>query len=442
MLLASLGMAVLPPGAEAQDDQLAVLAPVGRNPGPEQDPATVARQIGRLATAKAMGKQASTYVVDAQSGTVLYDDEGDVGRIPASTNKITTAMAVLRHAGLDRTVRTRTTMTGGHTVYLIGGGDPLLVSRPPELVSGRSPYPRFTPLRKLVGDTAAKLRGDDVTSVAVKVDSSFFTGPDWGEGWPRYYLTTGITAPVSALLVDDGRVDGDGAFAPDPAIAAGDTFAKLLRREGIKVTSVRHGTSPASAEELATISSAPIYELVEEALTWSDNETAESLFRLAGHFAGHDASFAGGAKAVAEALESLRISTVMTSFNDGSGLSHDDRIPPSVLAAVISNAVRGEDDLWPITSGLAVAGVSGTLQHRFSTAETDDAAGWLRGKTGTLNFTSTLAGFVQSRSGRILAFAALGNDAKNTSATVTMLDRIGAQLADCGCPGENRDSGN
>lgn len=428
---------VLP--ASAQDGEVVVLQPVGES-GTEQDPATVASHLDKLAKAKQMGKTAGTIVIDAESDQVLYEDDASIGLVPASTNKIVSSAAVLRTAGPDRVLTTRTTLSGD-ALTIIGGGDPLLVSRKPQLNFGQRPYPRFTPLRRLAKDTAEALKQRNATTVKLHVDDSFFTGPAWGHGWPEYYRTSGIAAPVSALLVDHGRIGGTGMIPEDPGLAGGEAFAKLLRGNGITVSSVGKQKSPDGAQELASIDSAPIAELVGVALLWSDNETAESLFRIAGHYGGFGASFEGGGQAVNQVLNDMGISPVMSAFHDGSGLSPDDRVPPAVLAQVLRRAVQGQDDLWPITSGLAVAGVTGTLQNRFDDPQTIAARGWVRAKTGTLNFVSSLAGFVQSRSGRVLIFVSLANEADSPFDAAEVIDKITAQVAECGCPGTDRDSG-
>lgn len=65
-------------------------------------------------------------------------------------------------------------------------------------------------------------------------------------------------------------------------------------------------------------------------------------------------------------------------------------------------------------------------------------AGWVRGKTGTLNYVSSLAGFMQSRSGRVLVFASIANEATSSFDAATQIDKIVAAAADCGCPGAAR----
>lgn len=426
--------------AVAESDEPVVLEPVGKDPGPKQDPAAVAARVAPLAqNTKKLGKQAATMIVDVESGETLYDDDGSLQLIPASTNKIPTAVAALRMMGPNKTLQTRVTRAG-NDVFLIGGGDPLLASRPAKSEPGYPQYPRETSMRQLARSTAAQLKSQNTTTVALKVDDTLFDGPAWNPDWPEYYRTQGIVAPVSALIVDDGR-EGTSDWAPigtDPAMAAGDTFARLLETRGVKVTGVTRGKSTDAAQEVASVSSAPIFQLVEQTLTTSDNQTAENLFRLAGRAGGFDGSFAGGSQAVGKALDQVGISAMMANFSDGSGLSRENHLTVTMLTDILRRAVRSEDGLWPISSGLAVAGVNGTLRNRFATPETSGAAGWLRGKTGTLNYVSSLAGFVQSRSGRVLVYASIGNEATSSYDAGTQIDQIIAAAADCGCPGDDR----
>ena len=429
--------AIAPAGAD-DDEAPVVLTAVDRSSGPEQDPAQVAARVDSLAKSKKMGDNAGTLIIDAETGRPLYDDDGGLALIPASTNKIPTAAALLHYGGPNRTLQTRVT-TSGTDIYLVGGGDPLLTSRKVKARPGEPVYPRPTSLRQLAADTAAALRTQGSATVALRVDDSLFEGPAWEPTWPEYYRTQGIVAPVSALIVDDGRVGGEwGPIAEDPALAAGDVFADLLKARGVKVSGVKRDRSPETAQEIASVSSAPVYEMVGQSLNTSDNQTAENLFRLAGRYAGFGGSFDGGGKAVTKALEEMGVSTVMSSFRDGSGLSREDRLTPNLLTELLRRVVRAQDGLWPIASGLAVAGVSGTLEGRFRTIQTEPAAGWLRGKTGTLNYVSSLAGFVQSESGRMLAFASIANDAKSPFEAAAQIDEMMAAAAACGCPGNSR----
>ena len=48
----------------------------GQDTGQEQDPGQIAGLLNPLATNKKMGKQTGTLIVDAESGSTLYDNNG------------------------------------------------------------------------------------------------------------------------------------------------------------------------------------------------------------------------------------------------------------------------------------------------------------------------------------------------------------------------------
>jgi len=182
---------------------------------------------------------------------------------------------------------------------------------------------------------------------------------------------------------------------------------------GIKVTgTVVRVTAPKGAAELAAVQSPPMVDLVERMLTQSDDDLAESLAHLAGGKAGGSASFVGGVQATLSVLTALGVPVDGVRLADGSGLSGVDHVPAitmvrtlAVAAADVPATADGAGVLWPTTSGLPVAGVTGTLADRFATAGTSAGRGVVRAKTGTLTGVNSLSGLVRDRTGRLLAFS-------------------------------------
>ena len=427
-------LVALPAGAADDPGPVLEPTPIVESQVPEQSPGVVSSRIGKLATNKMMGKKAGTIVIDPGTKETLYDDDAGAALIPASSMKIPTAVAVLHQLGANTRLSTTTALPpGSQDLYIIGGGDPLLESGQFKKDPAAPGYPKATSMNALAKKTAAQLQEQGISEVKLKFDASLFTGPDWNPDWPTYFRGQGIVSPVQALMVDDAQLARFGSRGENPAAMAGARFAELLRKAGMKVGDVSAGKAPADAEQIAVVSSVPVYELVGQMLSTSDNDTAEALFRLAGVGAGTGGSFQGGARAESQALQDLGISTVMANFSDGSGLSKENRVSPVMLAEILAKVVRAEDGLWPISSGLAVAGVSGTLKSRFTTVQTQKAAGLVRAKTGTLISVSSLSGFVQSRSGRVLVFSTIANEADSSFEAATVMDRIAASLAACGC---------
>jgi D-alanyl-D-alanine carboxypeptidase/D-alanyl-D-alanine-endopeptidase (penicillin-binding protein 4) len=153
-------------------------------------------------------------------------------------------------------------------------------------------------------------------------------------------------------------------------------------------------------------------DLVERLLTQSDDDLAEALAHLAGGRAGGSASFVGGVQATLSVLTTLGVPVEGVRLADGSGLSGVDHVPAITMVrtlAVAATDAPGSDQaagaLWPTTSGLPVAGVTGTLADRFTTAGTSAGRGVVRAKTGTLTGVNSLSGLVRDAQGRLLAFA-------------------------------------
>jgi D-alanyl-D-alanine carboxypeptidase len=93
-------------------------------------------------------------------------------------------------------------------------------------------------------------------------------------------------------------------------------------------------------------------------------------------------------------LAEMGISTSKLVIKDASGLSKENRVTAELIAKLLL-VINRDAKFAPLLTGLPVGGVSGTLQHRFiETAP--EAVGLVRAKTGTLNGTTNLAGFVDS----------------------------------------------
>jgi D-alanyl-D-alanine carboxypeptidase/D-alanyl-D-alanine-endopeptidase (penicillin-binding protein 4) len=174
--------------------------------------------------------------------------------------------------------------------------------------------------------------------------------------------------------------------------------------------------------------------LVQELLADSDNDLAESLAHLVGGKVLGDPSFAGGAEATTSILKSAGVDTAGMNLADGSGLSRRNAISADTLAGLLSEvAVGTEVSWWPISSGLASAGETGTLTNRFKTKATKAGAGVVRAKTGTLTGVSSLAGLVRDDDGRLLVFALISNKVSSLYSARETMDKIASQLAECGC---------
>ena len=178
------------------------------------------------------------------------------------------------------------------------------------------------------------------------------------------------------------------------------------------------GNAPPDSTEVATITSAPLHDIVASMLTSSDNLTAELLTKEMGLKAAKEGSTAAGLAAMAAKLKELGVPIADGSLNDGSGLDHANHVTCNELVAALKLIDR------PGFEGLD-AGQTGTLTGEFLGSP---VAGKLRAKTGSLQGVTGLAGVVDV--GRRLTFAFVDNGdftrAQGDAAHVNVGNIIGA----------------
>ena len=402
--------------------------------GPAASGSGVTAALASRLAAAALGARVNAMVADATTGTTLYDRDAGRSAIPASTTKVFTAAAALHALGPDHRFETKVvaygTVTGGvltGDLVVVGGGDPTLTN-----AAAPAAYPRPATL----GDLARRVRKAGVTRVTgdVVVDSSIFDGPGLAPGWKPTYVTEGSVAPIRGFMVDGGRValdDDDRTAQPD--LTGGLKLRNALRAAGVRVgDTVRRGSAPASATDLARVSSPTVAALVERMLVRSDNELAEALARHVAIARGASADFAGVAAALPATVRDLGVDPPL--LHDGSGLSRLNRVTPRQLVEVLVAATK-DPALAPVVTGLPVGAFTGTLASRYDEAPSRSAAGRVRAKTGSLDNVATLAGVVETASGRVLVFAFTADrlPTRFVGAAARALDAAVAALAACGC---------
>lgn len=409
---------LLPPDPVLADD-------AGDEPIP--DPAALAATLAPTLSDPRLGGRLLARVVDVVDGQTLFDAAGDQPGTPASNAKLLTGFAVL--STLDPGDRLRTTVVAGSTpgqIVLVGGGDTTLSRTTPSLSYPEAPT---------VADLAQQVQGNvgtDITSIVV--DGSLYTGPTVSPQWRTGDAPSTYAAPITAVMVDGGRVrPGSRSRSATPDLGAGAALAAAL---GVPNLPVVAGVAPPDAMLLAEVESAPVSRLVESMLALSDNVLAESLARQVALARGQSADFSGGAIAVAEAVAAAGLDTTGLTVVDGSGLAARNAVPPRLLTDLL-RAVAAEDgnpDLASITSGLPVAGYDGTLVDRYEGGRAV-GAGSVRAKSGTLDGVNTLAGYVVTAEGRVLAFALIADELPPGPLIggEPVLDAVAGVLAGCGC---------
>jgi serine-type D-Ala-D-Ala carboxypeptidase/endopeptidase (penicillin-binding protein 4) len=398
--------------------------------------------LSGVLSSSSLGPQVLALVTDPLTGQVLLSEGGTSTATPASTAKLTTAVAALSLLGGTYRFTTKVVEPSSGAIILVGGGDPTLAVNPYPAGS----YPEPATLAELAARTATALKSAGRTSVTLGFDTSLYSGPGLAPGWPESYVSTGNVTQIVPLEVDQGRLtaagtpedsDDPGNFTPraaHPAEMAAAAFAALLHADGITVTGTpAEQTAPASAVELASVSSPPLAAMVAQMLAESNNVIAENLARHVAIAQGQPATFSGAASAVTAELRRLGVTTGI-SLVDGSGLSPQDAIAPATLVKVIQLAVD-TPRLRALLPALPVAGFSGTLSEGQSVFGGIGGAGlgMIRAKTGNLSSVTTLAGLVYDKDGTLLDFAFMADGVTDLAQAAQAIDGAAQDLAGCGC---------
>lgn len=126
-----------------------------------------------------------------------------------------------------------------------------------------------------------------------------------------------------------------------------------------------------------------------------------------------------GLAAARKVFESAGVPRAGYDFADGSGMSTYNRISPRAAVALLRWTV-GQPWAADFRASLPIGGVDGTLRRRFAGTS---LAGKIFAKTGTLNATNTLSGWLIAASGRELTFSILANDVPDGTSALAAMDQ-------------------
>jgi len=401
--------------------------------GPLVPSAEVVR-LGRVmdAAMRTLGDHSSAYAVDLENGQVLFSDDAEIPRNPASVEKLYTLTTALVLFGPDGTLQTRVyasgTLRGGvlhGNLYLRGGGDPTFG----DAHFDRLNYGTGTTVQALARLLIERTRIRKIKGSVIG-DETYFDdrrgGPSAGYG-----VDPNLVGELSALAFDRGATGSLGS----PAAYAAFALAGALRHDGVVVTGRSHAgvTDVARSSLLATINSPPMATLARLTAVPSDDFFAEMLLKALGARFGTGGTTAAGAEVVRRFLATLHLEPAIV---DGSGLSRDDRTTPVEVVTLLRDlSPGGIPALQPIGEALRAAmpvvSEDGTLEFRMHGSA---ASGHCVAKTGTLSDASDLAGWCNGE----VAFAFLMNhvdvySAQDAQDTMTIaLAKLSARLLRAG----------
>ncbi len=194
------------------------------------------------------------------------------------------------------------------------------------------------------------------------------------------------------------------AYADPRSYAARAIGGMWTEMGGQVLGQLRDGRVPAGLKPAFEVSSPPLAEVVRDINKFSNNVMAQQLFLTVGLQQKKRGTLEASRTAVRQWWND-RIGTGegQPVFDNGSGLSRDERITAAELAKMLQIAWRSPV-MSELMSSLPASGVDGTLRRRALRS-----GGSAHLKTGTLRDAAGVAGFVDGASGRRYVVVAMAN---------------------------------
>ncbi|MCC5793710.1 MAG: D-alanyl-D-alanine carboxypeptidase/D-alanyl-D-alanine-endopeptidase [Chromatiales bacterium] len=194
------------------------------------------------------------------------------------------------------------------------------------------------------------------------------------------------------------------SLLPGPAFAYGVLRALWQESGGTLQGGLRLGQVPGDATRVLRFASPPLGELVRPVNKWSNNVMTEHLFLTIGaeRFGAPGTPYKAR-DAVLRLLGQRGLDFPELVLDNGSGLSRETRISAESLGRLL---VHAWDDLYApeFISSMSLAGIDGTMRRRFGQPP---GRGRMHLKTGRLEGTLALAGYVHATSGRRFVLVSL-----------------------------------
>jgi D-alanyl-D-alanine carboxypeptidase/D-alanyl-D-alanine-endopeptidase (penicillin-binding protein 4) len=360
-------------------------------------------EADRAVLARAAGDGSAGILVTDDQGRVLFSQNPDTPRVPASILKILTSLAALEHLGPEYRFPTQAAFDSTiHTLYIRGMGDPLFVSEV---------------IRDFCGQMAVAFDLRQVDKIVI--DQGYFASdiiiPGTGRSLNPYDATTGALCanfntlhfardaaanafvsaePQTPLLkrfeqaiketgLEQGRILLEKEVRP---LYPGLLTAYFLKELGVTVTGiVETGSFPdldastgSAAAHLALPSPWTLEEVVKKLLQYSNNFIANQvMLALGAHVHGPPATLDKGVQVLTRTAAGLP-GWDTAKIAEGSGLSRKNRVTPAQMGTLLM-AFMPYHTLMPFT---------GTQYY----------------KTGTLTGIRTRAGYFVGTDQRLYPF--------------------------------------
>lgn len=443
---------------------------------------TLDESVQKIVSEKMVGADVSITIRD-DKGKVIYDLNGNQNQKPASNMKLLTSAAALETLGESYRFKTNVFYTGKiingvlkGDMYLQGTGDPTLNNEDLKQFVGSI---TALGIKKVDGRILADdywfdqdlltpgIAEDDesyyyaapITALTTSPNSDYDSGTiiveAKGEEVGKKPTLT-ITPELGNLVIENNgqTVEADQEntltierqFRANKIVISGNlpvnkslkewvtvqnptthtisVFKHLLAENNIQYSKDKlyRAKTPKSAKLITQKQSMPLSQLMVPYMKLSNNGIADILVKTMGQVKMHKGSTEAGVKILRQYAKSRHLNIEKWSFEDGSGMSHSNRVSSINLTQLLFT-VQKEKWFTTYFNSLPVAAnaermIGGTLRNRLKSPLT---AGNVIAKTGSLSGVNTLSGYLKGSSGKSYTFSIL---VQNKSGSIPAIDEI------------------
>ncbi len=398
--------------------------------------------LGVILARSGLVAETGAVLVDLGTGAVLEAHQPELPRPPASVAKVLTALWALETLGPAYRFRTRVRVSGPveagvvqGDLALVGSGDPLLdtdalgalvralraqdirgITGQFLIGAGALPFvPRIAAGQPVDAGYNPAISGMNLNFNRVRLDLAAEGEPAFSAPGGRYTAAApgfrliaaeagsalhGFDAGAEVWTLPAASLAGGGRWLPvrAPGRYAGAAFRDLAAQVGLVLPEAQVVRDATPGADVAVHTSPALEPLLRDMLFYSTNLTAEAVgLRASQTRGGQPRSLAASAAAMSDWLRA-RYGVEGFYLENHSGLAPDSRLSAAQMVRVLAGASalpplqRERPVLYARRRAVALEGVR------------------VVAKTGTLDYASGLAGYIEARGGRRLAFAIFAAD--------------------------------
>ena len=388
-------------------------------------------------------------------GTTFHESNASIQVMPTEALLLPTLAAAHKELGPDYTFTTWVMSIApkedgvvNGDIYLVGGGDPLLLTPDYLATLDEGANRLHTPIEALAQQLVDF--GLVLVTGAVVGDATLFSELPYVPSWPASVIEDQQIGTQLGLQFNDGWVqfpvpdlaeEGEEVVeeateeaagyhvAEDPPFFAAALFDDMLEARDVVIR--RSPRSEAIPEQdvthiLGSIESAPLSDYYDQILDNRDIETTELLVKTIGRFTTGVGSTRAGLQAIDNVLARIGIDSEQSQFLqfDGSGLD-----PANVATCSVFTTLLDSDEFSPFFHELLpTAAEDPSLQSRFAGVEDP---GRIKAFSGGSSNATAMIGYIDIGRGQEMTFAFIANqqDASDNKALRDLENRIVRHLA-------------